>query len=149
MSQPITYTRSRGIRLTADGMRVGAVYGLKCPALGMELQDTTPLNAAWRVYRPDLRLADELRAAMLLRSGDAGQDRRYRLYCQQRDAGQDRLLNAYRLGQPVALRLDLPGGQAFSWTGYVRGLALKAAHPDAPVSLETVIWTSGEAEVST
>ena len=118
MSQPITYTRSRGIRLTADGMRVGAVYGLKCPALGMELQDTTPLNAAWRVYRPDLRLADELRAAMLL-------------------------------GQPVALRLDLPGGQAFSWTGYVRGLALKAAHPDAPVSLETVIWTSGEAEVST
>ncbi len=134
MSQPITYTRSRGIRLTADGLRVGAVYGLKCPALGMELQDTTPLNAAWRVYRPDLRLADELRAAMLLRSSDAGQDR---------------LLNAYRLGQPVALRLDLPGGQAFSWTGYVRGLALKAAHPDAPVSLETVIWTSGEAEVST
>ena len=134
MSQPITYTRSRGIRLTADGLRVGAVYGLKCPALGMELQDTTPLNAAWRVYRPDLRLADELRVAMLLRSGDAGQDR---------------LLNAYRLGQPVALRLDLPGGQAFSWTGYVRGLALKAAHPDAPVSLETVIWTSGEAEVST
>ena len=76
----------------------------------------------------------ELRAAMLLRNGDAGQDR---------------LLNAYRLGQSVALRLDLPGGQAFSWTGYVRGLALKAAHPDAPVSLETVIWTSGEAEVST
>ena len=133
MTQTGTCARSPGIRVSADGLRVGAVYGLQCPALGADMLDVTPLNAGWRAQRPTRRTAGDLRLTMLLKSDDAGQAR---------------LLDKYRALQPLTLRLSLPGGQGLGWQGYVRSLALTAAHPDAPITLEATVSVSGEAEVS-
>ena len=45
MPQNEAISRSPGIRAEADGVTLGAVYGLACPALETEPLDTTPLNA--------------------------------------------------------------------------------------------------------
>ena len=128
-----TYSRSPGIRLTAGAAPVGGVFELQCPALDTELMDITPLNGGWRAVRPERRAVGELKAAMLLKAGDAGQAA---------------LLAAYRQAAALTLALDLPGGQRLSWHGYVRALALKKAHPDAPVILEAAIHATGAGEVS-
>ena len=66
MPQNETISRSPGIRATADGVTLGAVYGLACPALETEPLDTTPLNAEWRAQRPARKRAEDLKLRMLL-----------------------------------------------------------------------------------
>ncbi len=133
MPQNNRLTRSPGIRVNADGLRVGAVYGIKCPALDTELIDTTPLNADWRIRRPVRRKAEDLQLTMLFRPADTGQAL---------------LMQKYGTGQPLAVSLVLPDGHTLGWQGYVREIAFSAAHPDAPVSLEAAVCVSGETEVS-
>ena len=126
MPQNNQLTRTPGIRVNADGQRVGAVYGLRCPALDAELMDTTPLNAGWRIQRP-------VRLKMLFRPTDAGQAL---------------MVQKYRTGEPLSVSLVLPDGNTLGWQGWVRGLTFSAAHPDAPVTLEAAVCVNGEAEVS-
>jgi len=132
MSQNNELSRSPGIRVNADGQRIGAVFGLRCPALSAELLDTTPLNADWRTQRPVRRQAEALRVTMLFRPGDAGQAL---------------LLRKYRTGEALSVGLALPDGSTLSWQGWVRGLSFTSTHPDAPVTLEAAVCVSGEAEV--
>ena len=51
-------------------------------------------------------------------------------------------------GGEIPLVLELPGGQRLTWRGWVRRLALRCAHPGAPVSLEAAVCVSGDMEVS-
>ena len=132
MSQD-TINKSPGIRVAADGQRVGAVYGIDCPALEAEGLDVTPLDAGWRRQRPGRRQAGDLKLTMQLRAGDAGQEA---------------LTAAYFSGGEIPLALELPGGQRLTWRGWVRRLALRCAHPGAPVSLEAAVCVSGDMEVS-
>ena len=133
MPQNNQLTRTPGIRVNADGQRIGAVYGIRCPAMETELMDTTPLNAGWRTQRPVRRRAEDLRLTMLFRP---------------EDAGQALLARKYRTAESVSVSLVLPDGNTLGWQGWVRGLAFTAAHPDAPVTLEAAVCVSGEAEVS-
>ena len=118
MPQNETISRSPGIRAEADGLPLGAVYGLACPALETEPLDTTPLNAEWRAQRPARKRAEDLKLRM------------------------------YRSAEGLSLCLTLPDGQRLAWRGWVRRLALNAAHPGAPVSLEAAVCVDGGAEVS-
>ena len=133
MSQENMLSRSPGIRVSADGTRIGAVYGIGCPALEAEGLDTTPLNSAWRTQRPSGKRAGDLTLTMLLKRGDAGQAA---------------MIEKYLSSQEISIILTLPGGQALAWTGWVRRLALNAPKPGAPVSLEAVVCVSGGTAVS-
>ena len=133
MPQNNQLTSTPGIRVNADGQRVGAVYGLRCPPLDAELMDTTPLNAGWRTQRPVRRRAEDLRLKMLFRPADEGQAL---------------LVQKYRTGEPLSVSLVLPDGNTLSWQGWIRGLTFSAAHPDAPVTLEAAVCVTGEVEVS-
>ena len=133
MPQNNQLTRTPGIRVNADGQRVGAVYGLRCPALDAELMDATPLNAGWRTQRPVRRRAEDLRLKMLFRPTDAGQAL---------------MVQKYRTGESLSVSLVLPDGNTLGWQGWVRGLTFSAAHPDAPVTLEAAVCVNGEMEVS-
>lgn len=125
--------RTPGVRVTVDGQALGAVCQLKCPDMTAELLDVTPLDQAWVSSRPGRRAAGDLTVRMLLSRGDAGQAR---------------LLAAYGAGQPVAVSVLFPQGQTLGWRGWVRSLALTAAHPDAPGMLEAAIRVSGTMEVN-
>ena len=133
MPQNEAISRSPGIRAEADGLPLGAVYGLACPALETEPLDTTPLNAEWRAQRPARKRAEDLKLRMLLRAGDPGQAL---------------LIAKYRSAEDLSLCLTLPDGQRLAWRGWVRRLALNPAHPGAPVSLEAAVCVDGGAEVS-
>ena len=100
MPQNNQLTRTPGIRVNADEQRVGAVYGLRCPALDAELMDTTPLNAGWRTQRPVRRRAEDLRLKMLFRTVDAGQSL---------------LVQKYRTGESLSVSLVLSDGNTLGW----------------------------------
>ena len=93
MSQENMLSRSPGIRVSADGTRIGAVYGIGCPALEAEGLDTTPLNSAWRTQRPSGKRAGDLTLTMLLKRGDAGQAA---------------LIEKYLSSQDISIVLTLP-----------------------------------------
>ena len=133
MPQNNETARSPGIRVSVNGTRVGAVYGLKCPEMTAETLDATPLNAGWSVRKLVRKGGGDLRLTMVLKTADPGQAL---------------LIGKYRSSETVAVCLAFPGGQTLSWQGWVSGIALTAAHPDAPVSLEAAVCVSGEAEVS-
>ena len=132
-AEDIQYRKSPGIRVTADGQRIGAIYEVQCPELCAELLALKPLNEGWRRCRPAGWYGGDLKLTMLLRSPDPGQAR---------------LLAAYGSGETVALALMLPDGGVLRWTGVVRSLGLKAGHPDAPVSLSAALAVTGEGTIT-